>query len=168
MAEGKLYLVIRLRGMSGVHPDVEKTLYLLRLRQKFAAALYHSSVPGIWGMLKKVENWATFGEIEEEPLIKLLYTRGRIVGDKPLTDEWVMRNLGLIGGVPELARKLLAGEIHYNKLEEKGVKPFFRLHPPKGRVQGQHKEALRRRRRTRLPGHCYKRAGTPHDLASRG
>ncbi len=136
MPEGKLYLVIRIRGMSGVHPDVERTLYLLRLRQKFAAALYHSSLPGIWGMLKKVENWATFGEIEEETLIKLLYARGRIRGDKPLTDEWVMRNLGLIGGIPELARKLLAGEIHYHKLEDKGVKPFFRLHPPRGGFKG--------------------------------
>lgn len=127
-----LYLVIRLRGTVDVHPDVEKTLYLLRLRQRYAASLYHSSLPGIQDMLRKVQDWATWGEIERDPLIQLLRTRGRLIGDKPLTDEWVSQNLGLYGGIPELADKLLAGEIHYHKLEEKGVKPFFRLHPPRG------------------------------------
>ncbi len=127
-----LYLIIRLRGEADVHPDVEKTLNLLRLKRKYAASLYHSSLPGIEGMLRKVQDWATWGEINRETLIELLRKRGRIRGDKPLTDEWVVQNLGLYGGIPELADKLLAGELHYHKLEDKGVKPFFRLHPPRG------------------------------------
>ncbi len=131
-----LYIVIRLRGTADVHPDIEKTLYLLRLRQRYAAALYHDSLPGIEGMLRKIGDWATWGEIDRETLIKLLYARGRLVGDKPITDEWVASNLGLYGGIPELADKLLAGEIHYHKLEDKGVKPFFRLHPPRGGFRG--------------------------------
>lgn len=127
-----LYLVIRLRGTSGVNPDTEKTLDLLRLRQKFAAALYHSSLPGIEGMLRKVENWATWGEINRETLIELLYKRGRVKGDKPLTDQYVAQKLGLYGGIPELADKLLEGKLHYHRLDEYGIKPFFRLHPPRG------------------------------------
>ncbi len=130
-----LYAVIRIRGMSGVHPDVERTLYLLRLRRKFAAAIYHSSLPGIWGMLKRVENWATFGEIDKPTLVELIRVRGRLLGDKPITDEWVKSELGL-SGIEELADKLLAGEIHYHKLKDKGVKPFFRLHPPRGGFKG--------------------------------
>ncbi len=131
-----LYLVIRIRGTVDVHPDIEKTLDLLRLRRKYAAALYHSSLPGIEGMLRKVQDWATWGEIDRDTLIELLRRRGRILGDKPLTDEWVASNLGLYGGIPELAEKLLSGEIHYHRLEEKGVKPFFRLHPPRGGFKG--------------------------------
>ncbi|MCE4600566.1 MAG: 50S ribosomal protein L30 [Desulfurococcales archaeon] len=127
-----LYVVIRLRGQADVNPDTERTLYLLRLRQKYAASLYHSSLPGIENMLRKVQDWATWGEIDRDTLIKLLRTRGRLIGDKPLTDEWVKTNLGLEKGIPELADKLLSGEIHYHRLEEKGVKPFFRLHPPRG------------------------------------
>jgi len=126
-----LYAVIRIRGTSGANPDIEKTLYLLRLRQRYAASIYHSSLPGIWGMLKAVENWATFGEVDRETLIELLYKRGRLLGDKRITDEWVRENLGL-DGVPELADKLLSGEIHYHKLNDRGIKPFFRLHPPRG------------------------------------
>ncbi|MCE4610662.1 MAG: 50S ribosomal protein L30 [Desulfurococcales archaeon] len=130
-----LYAVIRIRGMSGVHPEVERTLYLLRLRQKYAAAIYHSSLPGIWGMLKRVENWATFGEVDKPTLVELIRVRGRLLGDKPITDEWVKSSLGL-SGVEELAEKLLAGEIHYHKLKSLGVKPFFRLHPPRGGFKG--------------------------------
>ena len=130
-----LYAIIRIRGMSGVHPDVERTLYLLRLRQKYAAAIYHSSLPGIWGMLKRVENWATFGEVDKPTLVELIRVRGRLLGDKPITDEWVKVNLRL-SGIEELADKLLAGEIHYHKLKSYGVKPFFRLHPPRGGFKG--------------------------------
>ena len=126
-----LYAVVRIRGLSGARPDVEKTLYLLRLRRRFAASIYHDSLPGIYGMLKKVENWATWGEIDRETLLLLLRRRGRILGDKPLTDEWVREKLGL-SGLEELADKLLKGELHYHRLEEYGVKPFFRLHPPRG------------------------------------
>ncbi len=127
-----LYVVVRIRGTADVHPDIEKTLYLLRLRRKYTASLYHSSLPGIRGMLRKVEDWATYGEIDRETLIKLLSTRGRIAGDKPLTDEWIRDNLGLYGGISELADKLLEGQLYYHKLSKHGVKPFFRLHPPRG------------------------------------
>jgi large subunit ribosomal protein L30 len=131
-----LYLIIRIRGTVDVRPEVEHTLYLLRLRQRFAASLYHSSLPGLEGMLQKIRDWATWGEIDRDTLIQLIRVRGRLIGDKPITDEWVQKNLGLYGGIPELADKLLSGEIMYHKLEDKGVKPFFRLHPPRGGFKG--------------------------------
>jgi len=143
MAEAPLYIVIRIRGTADVHPDIEKALDLLRLRQRFAAALYHGSLPGIRDMLRKVEDWATYGEIDRDTLIELIRKRGRLYGDKPITDEWVAENLGLYGGIPELADKLLSGEIHYHKLKEKGVKPFFRLHPPRGGFKGSVKKHYR-------------------------
>jgi len=130
-----LYVAIRVRGTVDVDPDVEHTLYLLRLRRKFTASLYHSSQPGILDMLKAAENWIAWGEVERRVLIELLRRRGRLVGEKPLTDEWVKEKLGL-NGLEELADKLLAGEIYFNKLKVYGVKPFFRLHPPKGGLKG--------------------------------
>jgi len=130
-----LYVAIRLRGTADASPEVSQTLYMLRLRRKFTATLYHSSQPGVLGMLKLVENWVAWGEINRDTLVELLRRRGRITGDKPLTDEWVKENLGL-NGVEELADKLLAGELYLNKLKNRGVKPFFRLHPPKGGFRG--------------------------------
>ncbi len=131
-----LYLIIRIMGTVDVRPKLEHTLYLLRLRQRFAASLYHSSLPGLEGMLQKIRDWTTWGEIDRDTLIQLIRVRGRLIGDKPITDEWVQKNLGLYGGIPELADKLLSGEIMYHKLEDKGVKPFFRLHPPRGGFKG--------------------------------
>ncbi|MEB3756525.1 MAG: 50S ribosomal protein L30 [Desulfurococcales archaeon] len=129
-SDQKLFIVIRIRGTADLHPDVKYTLDLLRLRRKFAAVLYHTSLNGLRDMLRRVEYWTTYGEIDKETLVRLLEKRGRIIGDKPLTDDWVKENLGL-NGIEELADKLLNGEIHYHKLEKKGVKPFFRLHPPR-------------------------------------
>ena len=130
-----LYAIIRIRGTVDVRPDVEYTLNLLRLRQKFAASLYPSSLPGLNNMLKVVENWATWGEIDVDTLEELLRKRGRLLGDKPITDEWVKEKLGL-SGIREFAEKLINEEIMYHKLEPLGVKPFFRLHPPRGGFKG--------------------------------
>ncbi len=131
MSGGVLYLVIRIRGTADIHPDVEKTLDLLRLRKRYAAVLYHSSLPGIRDMLRKAEYWVTYGEIDKDHLVSLIKSRGRLLGDKPITDEWIHENLGLKGGIEELAEMLLEGTLYYHRLEDKGVKPFFRLHPPR-------------------------------------
>ncbi len=137
----KLYAIIRIRGRVGVPPDVKKTLANLRLHRKFHLVLYPSTLPGLEGMLQKVKDWVTWGEIDRETLIELLRRRGRIPGDKPLTDEYVREKLGLKGGIEELADKLLRGEIMLHKLYDRKrkvwiIKPVFRLHPPRGGFKG--------------------------------
>jgi len=130
-----LYAIIRIRGTVDVRPEVESTLNMLRLRRKFAASLYSSTLQGINGVLKVVENWATWGEIELDTLEELFQKRGKLIGDKPITDDWVKEKLGL-SGIRELAEKLLSEELMFHKLEPLGVKPFFRLHPPRGGFKG--------------------------------
>lgn len=129
-----LYAIIRIRGRVDVPPDIDYTLKLLRLHKKFHATLYPSDLPGIQGMLRKVKDWVTWGEIDEETLIELLRKRGRIIGDKPLTDEYVEKKLGISGGIAGLAKALIEGRVKYHKLN--GVKPVFRLHPPRGGFKG--------------------------------
>ena len=130
-----LYAVIRLRGIPDTPYDIEYTLKLLRLHKKFHCVLVYSDNPGIEGMLFKVKDWITWGEIDRETLIELLRRRGRIPGNKPLTDEHVKEKLKLPGGIEELADKLLKGELKLNKLANL-VKPVFRLHPPRGGFKG--------------------------------
>ncbi len=130
-----LYAIIRLRGRVDVPPDVKYTLRLLRLHKKFHCVLYPSTLPGIDGMLHVVKDWVTWGEIDYDTLVELLYKRGRIPGNKPLTDDYVEKVLGISGGIKELAKKLLQGEIMLHKLEDK-IKPVFRLHPPRGGFKG--------------------------------
>jgi len=137
---GDLYAIIRLRGRVDVHPDVEYTLRLLRLHRKHHLVLYHSSIPGIWGMLHRVKDWVTWGEISREVLVELLRKRGRASGGRRLSDEYLRERLGL-NSIDELADKLLSGEIRLHKLYDKRsktwiIKPVFRLHPPRGGFRG--------------------------------
>jgi len=125
-----LYAIIRLRGQPDTPPDVRYTLRLLRLVRKHHCVLYPDK-PEIRGMLHKIKDWVTWGEIDRDTLILLLRKRGRVVGGKPLTDEYVKEKLKL-SSIEELADKLLSGEMEFHKLEPYGIKPVFRLHPPKG------------------------------------
>jgi len=131
----KLYAIIRVRGTVDVSPKVESTLKHFRLHRKFHCTLYPSTLPGIKGMLKVIEGWATWGEINRETLIELLRRRGRTPGNKRLTDDYVNEKLGLKGGIEELADKLLSGEIMLHRID-KVLKPVFRLHPPKKGFKG--------------------------------
>ena len=133
-----LYAIIRIRGSSDTPYDIEYTLRLLRLVRKFHCVLYLDT-QAVKGMLHKVKDWITWGEIDRETLIELLRKRGRIIGNKPLTDEFIKSKLK-ISSIEELADALLQGRILFHKLEEYGIKPVFRLHPPKGGFKGSTKK----------------------------
>jgi large subunit ribosomal protein L30 len=66
----KLFIV-RLKGRIGVRKDINATLDTLGLKRRYNALVVESS-PVILGMLKKVENFVTYGELSEENYAKLL------------------------------------------------------------------------------------------------
>ncbi len=125
------YLIIRIRGEPDQSPDVRTTLNELRLRRIFTAVIYPSNMPGIDGMLRKAQHAITWGEVSADVLEKLIARRGRLVGERPITDEWVKQKLNLFG-IKELAEKVASDQLKYYELDRLGVKPFFRLHPPSG------------------------------------
>ncbi|MEZ0393964.1 MAG: 50S ribosomal protein L30 [Desulfurococcaceae archaeon] len=123
-----LYAIIRIRGTVNVPYEVEHTLNLLRLRRKYTLVLYRKDAPGLEDMLRKASGWITWGEINDEVLAKLLEKRGRLPGNKRLTED-VVRQWGFQGGFAELAKRLISGEVDMRSLP---MKPFMRLHPPRG------------------------------------
>ena len=62
--------VIRLRGRIGIKPDIRKTLELLKLDRKFTLALLPDK-PDFRGMIKKVNDYVTWGEVSEDFVKKL-------------------------------------------------------------------------------------------------
>ena len=120
-------IAIRIRGKVDVPPDVKKTLDLLKLRRKNTAVILDDD-PSIKGMLKKVENWITWGEIDAETLSLLLEKRGRLIGDRKIAPKYLQK-LGF-NSFKDLANAILNNKIDIKNLPE--FKPFFRLHPPKG------------------------------------
>ena len=127
----KCLAVVRIRGTVNVRKDVEDTLRMLNLERNCHATLIDDR-PSFMGMLRKTQNVVTWGEVSKETIALLLRKRGRIVGNRKLTDEYVKKI-----GYDSL--DALAEAIYNLKVELKnlpGVKPVFRLHPPRKGYKG--------------------------------
>ena len=109
MSEGKIALIL-VRGMVGVTKPVKDTLAMLKLNRKNHCVVIADN-PLNRGMVKKVKDLITYGEITEETYKILVEKRGE----------------------PFLARESDSkNKYAYKTLEYDGkkYKPYFRLNPP--------------------------------------
>ncbi len=67
--------VIRIAGIVGKSSEVNHTLDMLHLKQKFACTVVENTPPTL-GMIKKLEPFVTYGEITEETHKELIAKRG--------------------------------------------------------------------------------------------
>lgn len=125
----KLYFAVRIRGAPGMKGTILDTLSMLRMYKVNHGVLIWT-VKSYMGMLDKVKSYIAYGEIDEKTLVRLLRTRGRVEGNKPLTDEHI-KNLTQYKNIKEFAKALLNGEIQYRPKDIYKIKPVFRLHPPR-------------------------------------
>jgi len=114
--------VIRITGQVGLKKPIVETLHRLRLRRKYACVVFDTlpnrsegkgtSKPSkeILGMIKKVRDFVAFGEIDDATYKELVEKRGQ--KDKNTLPS---RSEG----------KGTSGKL----------KPFFRLHPPRGGIE---------------------------------
>ena len=104
--------VIRIKGSSGIRGDIEDTLNILRLYKKNFCVVITDKVD-YRGMVQKIKDYVTWGEINDETLRGLIEKRGEEYKDR------------------EEDKK---GKIKYNKFlthNGKKIKKFFRLNSPK-------------------------------------
>jgi large subunit ribosomal protein L30 len=121
-----MFAVIRLRGWVKTSKEIEDTLKMLRLKRNNHCVIVPET-PQYKGMLKKVKDYVTYGEIDKETLIELLKKRGEVEGGR-LTEE-VLKEVTKFKSFEEFADALLSGKV---KLREfKKIKPVFRLNPPR-------------------------------------
>ncbi|MEM2102833.1 MAG: 50S ribosomal protein L30 [Candidatus Bathyarchaeia archaeon] len=130
----KCLAVVRVRGVGDASVEVRETLKLLHLTRNCHATLI-TNRPSYLGMLQKAQHMVTWGEISKENIVLLLKEKGRLVGNKKISQEYLQK----IGykSLDDLAEALFNGEIEYKNLKD--IKPVFRLHPPskgyKGKVK---------------------------------
>ena len=117
-----MYLVIRIRGTTGVKQGIASTLEMLRLNRISHAVLVDEN-PSYKGMLQKAKDYITWGEVD---------LRGRLVGGARLSEEYLSENTDY-STFEELANALLNGEL---KAQDIDMKPVFRLHPPRKGYKG--------------------------------
>lgn len=116
---------IRVRGRTGLKRDIEDTMKMLRLTRINHAVILDEN-PSYQGMLQKAKDYITWGEIQEDTLAKVITKRGKIEGNQSVTEEYLKENTDY-SSIEELAGAVIDGK----KLESAGVKPVFRLHPPR-------------------------------------
>jgi large subunit ribosomal protein L30 len=81
------------------------------------------------GMLQKAKDYITWGNADAALVEKMITERGRLMGDKPITDEYVNENT-TFATIKEFAAAIVAGDATVKDLPE--MKRVFRLHPPVG------------------------------------
>ena len=117
---------IRVRGRTGVKKDIADTLAMLKLTRINHAVLIEEN-PSYQGMLQKAKDYITWGEVDEETVASLISKRGKIVGNDKITEEYIKENTDY-SSVEELSKAIVDSSV---KLEDIGIKPVFRLHPPR-------------------------------------
>ena len=126
MEKGRL-AVVRVKGDFGNSADIKMTLKLLRLYKKNYCVVLPTN-PQIIGMVQKIKDLVTFGEVSKEMMMKLLKARGRVAGNKPLTEDYLKSKTNAT--FENFADELLAYKKELRDVP--GLKQFFRLHPPVG------------------------------------
>jgi large subunit ribosomal protein L30 len=134
--ERRCLAVVRVRGTISAPREVRDTLQMLNLTRNNYAVLIDDR-PSFIGMLKTAQNFVTWGEASKETVKEIIRERGRLAGDKKLTDEYAQK----VGfkSLEELAEAVFNCKIEYWKLPN--VQPNFKLHPPKKGFKGKIKKS---------------------------
>jgi large subunit ribosomal protein L30 len=80
-------------------------------------------------MLQKAKDYITWGKVDEETITSLISERGRLMGDKPITDKVVKAETDF-KSIKAFATAIATGDSTTKAIAD--MKPVFRLHPPRG------------------------------------
>ena len=126
------YAAIRIRGTVNVKPDIKKTLQLLNLTRINHCVLLEEK-PSIKGMLQVAKDYITWGELEKDALTNLMKSRGKLEGDKELTDDY-LKSATSYNSIDKLSQAIIDNKFSYKDIPK--VKRVFRLSPPKKGYRG--------------------------------
>jgi large subunit ribosomal protein L30 len=130
--------VVKVRGTIRAIREARETLEMLHLKRTNHAVLIDDR-PSYMGMLYRVQNYVTWGEVTKQTIELLLKKRGRLAGGKKLTDESVKTKLGY-ESIDALSDAIVSCKVEFQKLPN--VQPIFKLHPPRKGFKGKTKKSF--------------------------
>lgn len=120
-----MFAIIRLRDSAGINRNVEDTLQMLRLKAVNNCVIVQETVD-YKGMLEKVKDSITWGEIDKDVLISMLKKRLRLKSNEKINEKEFKSFTGYES--EKLVDMLIGGKIKLKDLEK--IEPVFRLTPP--------------------------------------
>lgn len=124
--------LVQLRGEVNINQDTLDTLEMLNLGRVNHATLVPEE-PTYEGMVAKVNDYVAHGQPSQETVELLIERRGEPAeGEGDIDDEWVAEQTEY-DSVSDLTEALFAEE---TTLQEAGLSPTLRLHPPRGGHNG--------------------------------
>jgi len=124
--EQKRIAIIRIKGKAGLKKTVKDTFLLLKLYKKNSCVVVPNT-PSYVGMLTKVKDCATWGEIDEQTFKLLLEKRGKLPGNKSLTNEYIQQKLKI--NLDQFVKEFMSFKKELKDIP--GIKLFFKLTPPR-------------------------------------
>ncbi len=128
--------VIRVRGPAKVSAKIDDTMKMMRL-YKVNNCTVIPNTPVYLGMIKRVKDYITWGEIDADTFKLLLEKKGRLMGNKQLTNDYVIEKTK--SNIKEFSDEFFSGKKTLNDIP--GIKKFFRLNPP---VKGYEREGIKK------------------------
>ena len=130
-----MFAIVRLRGEVNTRPEIRDTLDMLRI-SRINHCVVVKEDPHYRGMIQKVKDYVAWGKIDEDTLTMLLEKRGRLSGNRRLTEQF-LKEKGY-ASAKELAEAVNSGTV---SLKDLGIKPVFRLHPARSGLKSTKKTA---------------------------
>lgn len=105
--------VIRISGDVKISEKIRESLNRLRLRRKYSCVLVKPTENNL-KLLRKIRDYVAYGSIDKETLKQLIKSRAKSINpEKKINSEEIISSL------------------EKSSLLKLGIKPFFRLHPPR-------------------------------------
>ena len=125
--EQKRIAVIRLSGDTGIKKEIRDTFKLLRLYNKYTCIILPSS-QNFLGMIQKINEFVTWGEINKDTFILLLEKRGKITKKEKFSEKYLKEKAKI--SLDDFADQFIKMKKEFKDIP--GLKNFFKLCPPRG------------------------------------
>ena len=121
----KRIAIVRITGNCRIKKEIEYTFKTLRLYRKNNCIVIPNT-PSYVGLLKKVKDFVTWGEIDEATFTELLLKRGKLPAKKSLDEAYIKAKTKL--SAQDFVKEFFAFKKELRDIH--GLKLFFRLNPP--------------------------------------
>ena len=125
------WAVVRIRGSVNVNPKIKETIRMMKLNRVNHCVIVPEN-DTYTGMLNIIKDYVTWGEVDSETTELLLQNSGKTSGNLSFSKKQLKETS--FKTMKALAKGISEGKIVMRDVP--GLKPLFRLHPPRKGYEG--------------------------------